>query len=130
MTELSRLGRFFYASSMAGFGIQYLVHTFLGGPIPGPPWSPGRSLWAYATAVLLIATAACIASGRQIRPAAVILAILLRLHTVLAFGPRLVANIHDPGPWTSGFEILAMSGAALVLSGSLGEWAESTLRFH
>jgi uncharacterized membrane protein len=121
MTELSRLGRFLYASALAGFGTQYLVHTFMAGPVPGPPWSPGRSLWAYATAAFLIATAACIASGRRIRPAAVILAILLMLHAILAFAPRLIANIHDPGPWTSGFEILAMCGAALVLSGSLGE---------
>ena len=36
---------------------------------------------------------------------------------LLAYVPRLVANIHDPGPWTSGSELLALCGAALVLAG-------------
>jgi uncharacterized membrane protein len=38
---------------------------------------------------------------------------------LLVFAPRIVANPHDPGPWTSGFEILAMCGAALVVAGAL-----------
>ncbi len=53
------------------------------------------------------------------RLAALLLAILLLLRGLFVFAPRLVANVHDPGPWTSGFEILAMCGAALVLSGTL-----------
>ena len=35
----------------------------------------------------------------------------------MAYVPRLAANIHDPGPWTSGSELLALCGAALVLAG-------------
>jgi len=119
MTELTRIGRLLFAGAMAGFGIQYLVHAFVAGPVPGPPWSPGRPLWAYSTAVLLIAAAFCIATGKKMRLAALLLAILLLLRGLFVFAPRLVANVHDPGPWTSGFEILAMCGAALVLSGTL-----------
>lgn len=121
MTELSKLGRFLFAIAMAGFGIQFLVHSFLAGPVPGPPWSPGRPLWAYATAILLIAAAVCIATGKKVRVAAVLLAILLLLRALLVFAPRLVGNIHDPGPWTSGFEILAMCGASLVVAGTAVE---------
>jgi uncharacterized membrane protein/uncharacterized membrane protein YphA (DoxX/SURF4 family) len=121
MTELSKLGRFLFAIAMAGFGIQFLVHALLAGPVPGPPWSPGRPLWAYCTAVVLIVTAVCIATGRKVRLAAVLLAILLLLRALLVFAPRLVANIHDPGPWTSGFEILAMAGASLVVAGAAAE---------
>ena len=121
MTELSKLGRFLFAIAMAGFGIQFFVHSFLAGPVPGPPWSPGRPLWAYSTAILLIAAAFCIATGKKMRMAAVLLAILLLLRALLVFAPRLVANIHDPGPWTSGFEILAMAGASLVVAGTAAE---------
>jgi hypothetical protein len=32
--------------------------------------------------------------------------------------PRIVATPRNPGPWTSGFEILAMCGAALLLAGT------------
>jgi hypothetical protein len=45
------------------------------------------------------------------------LAILLLVRVLLAYVPRLVANIHDPGPWTSGSELLSLCGAALVLAG-------------
>ncbi len=45
------------------------------------------------------------------------LAILLFVRVLLAYVPRLAANIHDPGPWTSGSELLALCGAALVLAG-------------
>ena len=44
MTELSRLGRFLYASALAGFGTQYLVHTFMAGPVPGRIWHAALSL--------------------------------------------------------------------------------------
>jgi uncharacterized membrane protein len=130
MTELTRLGRWFYAIAMAGFGVQFLFHAFWAGPVPGPPWNPGRPLWAYSTAILLIAISVCIATGKKVRLAATLLAILLLLRALLVFAPRLVANIHDPGPWTSGFEILAMCGAALVVAGTaaeLGRWLFASL---
>ena len=127
MTELSKLGRFLFAIAMTGFGIQFLVHALLAGPVPGPPWSPGRPLWAYSTAILLIAAAVCIATGKKMRLAAVLLAILLLLRALLVFAPRLVANIHDPGPWTSGFEILAMAGASLVVAALRLNWGDCCL---
>jgi uncharacterized membrane protein YphA (DoxX/SURF4 family) len=118
MENLSRLGRFLFAIAMAGFGIQYLVHALMAGPVPGPPWSPGVPLWAFFTAVLLIVAAACIATGKRARWAAMLLALILLLRALSVYAPRLAANVHDPGPWTSGFEILAMGGAALILAGT------------
>jgi hypothetical protein len=118
MEKLSRLGRFLFAIAMAGFGIQYPVHAFLAGPAPGPPWNISRPLWVYATAILLIAAAVCIATAKKTRWAPMLLAIMLLLRALLVYAPRLIANPHDPGPWTSGFEILAMCGVALVLAGT------------
>jgi len=48
---------------------------------------------------------------------AALLAIALAMRFALVYLPRVVRNIDDPGPWTSGFEILAMCGIALVLLG-------------
>lgn len=120
MEKLSRLGRVLFAVAIASFGIQYLIYALVAGPAPGPPWTPGRPLWAYSTAVVLIVAAASIATGKKARWAAAMLAIMLLLRMLFVYAPRLAANPHDPGPWTSGFEILAMCGAALVLAGSVG----------
>jgi uncharacterized membrane protein YphA (DoxX/SURF4 family) len=119
MTDLIRLGRWFYAVAIAGFGVQFLVHAWFRGPVPGPPWVPGRPFLAYSTAIVLIAAAVCIMAGKKVRWAAMLLAIMLLLRAVLIYAPRIAANPHDPGPWTSGFEILAMCGASLVIAGSL-----------
>jgi uncharacterized membrane protein YphA (DoxX/SURF4 family) len=121
MEQLPRIGRFLFAAAIAGFGFQFLVHTFLAGPVPGPPWSPGRPLWAYSTAILLIVAAVCIATGKKVRLAATLLAIMLVFRALLVYAPRLLANVRDPGPWTSGFEILALGGAALIVAGSAAE---------
>jgi len=119
MEKLGRLGRFLFAIAMAGFGVQFLVHAWLRGPMPGPPWDTGRPLWAYVTAGVLIGTAACIAMGKKSRWSALLLATLLLTRALLIYAPRLAAAPRDPRPWTSGFEIVAMCGAALVLSGTL-----------
>ncbi len=117
MEKLSRLGRILFAIAMAGFAIQFLAHAFLVVPAPGPPWSPGRPLWAYITTAVLLAASVCVAMGKKRHWVALPLALLLLLRALIVFGPRLAANIHDPGPWTSGSELLALCGAALVLAG-------------
>ena len=118
MEKLSRLGRILFAIAMAGFAVQFLIHAFLAGPAPGPPWSPGRPIWAYVTTAVLLAAAVCIAMGKKRHWVAMLLAALLLLRALIVFGPRLAANIHDPGPWTSGSELLALCGAALLLAGA------------
>jgi hypothetical protein len=105
---------------MAGFGIQYLVHTlFSAGPGSGPPWAPAHPFWAFFTAIVSIAAAVCIAANIQVRCAAIVLAVTILARALLFYVPKLAANPHDPGPWTSGFELLALCGAALVLAGAL-----------
>lgn len=119
MKKLTSVGRAFFAISMAAFGIQYLIHAlFAAGPGSAPPWTPAHSFWAYFTAIVSISAAVCIAANIQVRCAAMVLAITILLRVLLVYAPKLAANPHDPGPWTSGFELLAMCGAALVLAGA------------
>src|SRR5689334_3692212 len=104
MNELSRIGRILFAVAMAAFGMQYLSHIFLGGPVPGPPWGPGHHLWVYLTVAVLIGASTCIVTGKKVACAGTVLAIMLVVRGLLVYAPRLAANLHDPGPWTSGFE--------------------------
>ena len=118
MQRLTKLGRAFFATALAAFGLQYLIHALVAGVPPlGPPWSPAHLFWGYLSAIVLLAAAAGIATGTLARCSAIALAILLFVRVLVAYVPRLVANIHDPGPWTSGSELLALCGAALVLAG-------------
>ncbi len=45
-----------------------------------------------------------------------LLGVCMLLQVLFFYLPRLVTHVHDPRPWTSGFEILAMSGASFVLA--------------
>ena len=118
MKRLTKVGRAFFAIAMAAFGLQYLTHALVPGvPSLGPPWSPAHALLGYVTAIVLVGAAAGITTGILARCSAISLAILLFVRVLLAYVPRLVANIHDPGPWTSGSELLALCGAALLLAG-------------
>ena len=117
MKNLSRVGRILFAIAMAEFGIQYLLHAIMRGPTLGPPFSPVHPFWGYFTAVVLIVAAVGIVTGTQTRCVAILLAITLLLRALIVYAPKIAAHPHDPGPWTSGFEILAMCGAALVISG-------------
>ncbi len=118
MKRLTKLGRTFFATATAAFGLQYFIHALAASaPALGPPWAPAPHFWGYVTAIVLVAAAAGIATGTLARCSAISLAILLLVRVLLAYVPRLAANIHDPGPWTSGSELLSLCGAALVLGG-------------
>jgi hypothetical protein len=118
MGKLTQLGRVFFAVAMAAFGTLYLLHAWFGaGPGSGPPWTPAPRLWGYFTAIVCLLFAAAIAAKIQVRCAAILLAVTILLRVLLNFAPKLVANPRDPGPWTSGCELLSLCGAALVLAG-------------
>ena len=109
-----RLGRYFFGLSMVAFGIQHFFDSRLTVRI-GPPWILGRPLWACVVGAVLIAAGGAILFGKKLRLAATILGTMIFLYSLLFYLPRIAAHPRDPGPWTSGFELLALSGCALVL---------------
>jgi uncharacterized membrane protein len=113
-----KLGPYLFGMAMVAFGIQHFVIERLTIRV-GPPWFPVRPLWAYLTGAALIVAGAAIIVRRKARLAATLLGTVLFLFFLLLHIPRILVNLHDPGPWTSGFEILAMCGGALVLVGAL-----------
>jgi uncharacterized membrane protein len=66
--------------------------------------------------------------GTMARWAAMLLGGAVLLFALIRWVPDLVAHLHNPGPWTVVFELLAISGGAFVLAASLssspdGAWS-------
>jgi uncharacterized membrane protein len=99
--------------------------------VPGPPWSPESHGLAWVAGIELIAVGICIVMLKQARLAAALLGATLVLRALVVFLPRLIMHVHDPAPWTSGSEVLALGGAVLVLAGVLpGELPDSSLGWN
>jgi uncharacterized membrane protein len=109
------LGRYFFALAFVAFGIQHFVYARYGAGL-GPPWYLGRPVWTLLFGVILVVAGAGLLFGQNIRVAANLLATLLFVFFLLLYVPRILGQLHNPGPWTSGFEILALCGSALVLA--------------
>jgi uncharacterized membrane protein len=113
-----KLGRYFFALAFLAFGIQHFVYARFSAGL-GPPWYQGRPPWECLFGVVFTAAGAAILPGRQARWLALLLATTLFLFFLLLYVPSIATQLHNPGPWTSGFEVLAMCGYALVLASSL-----------
>ena len=113
-----KLGRYFFAVAFVAFGIQHFVYAYFAAGL-GPPWFPGRPLWANLTGVFFVAAGAEIFLGKKARLAATVLGTIIFLFFLLLHLPRIAAQLHNPGPWTSGFEVLALCGGAFVLADTL-----------
>ncbi len=117
MDKLIRSGRYFFAIAFAAFGIQHFIYAKFAAGL-GPPWIPGSPLRACFMGTALVVASIRIATNAKTRVTGMLLGFLLFLYFLLLYAPRLAANVHDPGPWTSGAEILALCGAAWVLAGT------------
>jgi uncharacterized membrane protein len=117
VNKLIRLGRYCFAIAFAAFGIQHFIYAKYATGI-GPPWIPGSPLRACLIGIALVVASIRIAINAKTRVTAMLLGFLLFLYFLFLYAPRLAANLHSPGPWTSGAEILALCGAAWALAGS------------
>jgi uncharacterized membrane protein YphA (DoxX/SURF4 family) len=127
---LFKVGRVFFGIAITAFGIQYLFYAHSPNPhVIGPPFVPGRLLWAWIAGAIFCAGGVSIVANTNVRLMAALVGVVLALRIVLIHAPVLAANLHDPGPWTSGFETVGMcSGAwALVASSSSGGRVKQSL---
>jgi hypothetical protein len=122
MRKLIDVGRVVFAVALIFFGLQHLIYAFgKTWPVPGPPWTPGNFVVAGISGVVLLAAGASIALGKQARLASGLVAAALFVRVSIIHLPKLLAKIHDPGPWTVTFEVLALAAGALVLAGALSK---------
>lgn len=112
---LGTFGRACFAVTFVAFGIQHVIWAKLGAGV-GPPWIPGNSVLALLAGIVLLVLGAWILFGKKTQTPALLLGALLFFYTLALYAPWIIRQPGNPGPWTSGFEILAMSGGALVLS--------------
>jgi uncharacterized membrane protein YphA (DoxX/SURF4 family) len=103
---------------MIGFGIQHFIDARNTARV-GPPWSMEHPLWPYVTGGALLAGGAAIVFRKKARLAAIFVAAVISLFFLFLHVPHIVMQPHNPGPWTSGFEVLALCGCALVLANTL-----------
>jgi uncharacterized membrane protein len=119
MNWLIKSGRFVFAIAIAAIGVQHwLFFIFHWGSKPGYPWPVARLFWEVMALALPI-----LVLGLMVRQmahlAAGALAAIFLVRFLVVYVPQIAMNLRDPGPWTSGFEIAAMCGAFLVLTGTL-----------
>ena len=110
-----KFGRHIFAMAFVAFGVQHFFDPRLTIRV-GPPWFPGRPIWTYPTGIFFVVAGSAIFFGKKARLAATLLGAATLLFFLLLHIPRITAQLHDPGPWTSGFEVLALCGEALVLA--------------
>jgi uncharacterized membrane protein YphA (DoxX/SURF4 family) len=114
-----RIGRWLFAIAMVFFGIQFFIFvTSMTGPPPGPPWSRGVMLLDWLACAGFIVAGVSIATGRMGRFVSTLLGAVLLVYALCRYVPAWLTRLHDPGPWTVIFEILAMVGGAWVLAAS------------
>lgn len=112
-----RIGRWLFAVAMVFFGFEFFLFVAgMSGPLPGPPWSRGVLILDWLACAGFIVAGVSIATGKMARLAATFLGVVLLLYAVCRYMPVWLTRLHDPGPWTVIFEILAMVGGAWVLA--------------
>lgn len=119
MDGLSRFGRVVFGAAMVLFGLLYFFHARGTAPAPGPPWTAETGVWAWLIGAGFLVVGICIVAKTWARAATVLLAAVFLLRVLVVFLPQLFENLRNPGPWTSGAEVMALGAAALVLAGEL-----------
>lgn len=109
-------GRTLFAIAIACFGIHYLAFANGSSVAPGPPWFPEQTYLSWGGGVGLLAVALSLLLEWKPRWAALILGVALLVRVAIVHAPRVFANVHDPGPWTSAAEILSLAGGAFTIS--------------
>jgi uncharacterized membrane protein len=112
-----RFGRLLFAIAMVFFGFEFFLYVAgMSGPLPGPPWSRGALFLDWLACAGFIFAGVSIATGKIARLVATFLGVVLLLYVVGRYMQVWLSRLHDPGPWTVVFEILAMVGGAWVLA--------------
>jgi hypothetical protein len=115
-----RVGRWLFAIAMVFFGIQFFIFcTSMHGPVPGPPWTHGMLALDWLACLGFVLAGVSLATGWMARLVSALLGAVLLVYVLCRWVPSLLAQLHNPEPWTAVFEILAMVGGAWVIAAGL-----------
>jgi hypothetical protein len=122
MRSVLHLGRPLFGVGTAGLGFLSLLYQDpVIGLEPIPAGVPGRQLWAFLAAFILIASGVSLAVNWQARRGAGMLAVTLALWLVALHLPALGRYPGDPESLAAVAQTLALWGAACVLWSTLPE---------
>jgi uncharacterized membrane protein YphA (DoxX/SURF4 family) len=118
--RLSRIARVIFGVCLVYFGLAH--HFYLANTVSMvPAWlPPSQSFWAYATGAGHVAAGIAIISGVQARLAAVLLAAMFIVFTLLVHAPRVLITLpHNHFAWGENAVNIALIGAAWVVAASI-----------
>jgi uncharacterized membrane protein len=120
MDKLMPVGRTFFAVALIGLGIEHFVFKdFVTGR--APPWPeaiPGGLLWTYLTGVAFVILGAAILSGRHVRVAGILTAVLIAT-ALLRHIPVVAVDSFLSGAWTRAGKALTLTGGALAVAATV-----------
>jgi uncharacterized membrane protein len=118
MQELYKSGRYFFAVAIIAFGIiQFVAGDFMAGLMPVAENLPGRKLFLYLVSTLFLVGGLGLLVPVGYKRAAGFIGYLLLLLAIYPHLVSLLSDLHNPGPWTSIAENLALCGGAFIISG-------------
>lgn len=118
MDKLATTGKWLYALAFIAFGIQHFIYAqFVATLVPG--WLPWHLFWALFVGVAFILAALSIILNKYTRLSTTLLAVLMGLFIVLIHIPNLYTNPQNPQSWARALQDIAITGTALMLTGSL-----------
>jgi uncharacterized membrane protein YphA (DoxX/SURF4 family) len=95
-------------------GIEHFVYARYVAPLV-PSWIPWAFFWIYFAGVALIAGGLGLMISRTVRLSATLVGIMIFIWFAILHVPRAITAISDGNEWTSVFQALGISGAALIL---------------
>lgn len=121
--------RIAFAATLVVFGIDHFLYPTFAPGIPQddssisfaiPAWIPAHALWAYLTGTIFIVCGLAIATGKQMRLAAIVVATTVLVFVALVYLPTTIARFSDIDKGLNYLAIhFALAGAALFLASAL-----------
>lgn len=118
MPDLAKLARYLFALAVLAFGLILLLHLISPViPAGGEPFFVRSRFWAWIIGVILVATAAGMATEKYAKWSALLLAFAFLLRAVIVYIPEVIAAPRNPNTWGFVLELLGICGAALAIYG-------------
>ncbi len=117
LEKIIPFGRFLFCITMISFGISHFLYTETVAAMV-PSYLPGRYFWTYFAAVALIAGGTGIVINVLLKPAALLMGVMIFAWFIFLHIPDAVTNplIGGGNEITAAFSALAFSGIAFVIA--------------
>jgi uncharacterized membrane protein YphA (DoxX/SURF4 family) len=131
MRDLFKAGRYLFAFSVIAFGIiQFGTQDFMKGFLPVSTDMPGRNFFLNMISTLFVGGGVAMCIRNIMGRAAFLLGILFFLLFIYPHLVSLLTDLHNPNPWTSTAEDLAMSSGAFIIAGDSQNAAAPQNKFN